>query len=50
MIKTLMKLFVPKPATLAKMAAGKIQKVVNESDKADTIAKFANIASYATDI
>lgn len=34
MIKTLMKLFMPKPATLANMAAEKIQKVVNESNKA----------------
>ena len=32
------------------MAAEKIQKAVNESNKADTIAKCASIASYATDI
>lgn len=50
MIKTLIKMFMPKPATLAKMAARKLQKAVNESDKAEMIAKCANIASYATDI
>ena len=32
------------------MAARKIQNAVNESDKADTIAKCASIASYATDV
>ena len=32
------------------MAAEKIQKVVNESNKAEAIAKCAGIASYATDI
>lgn len=32
------------------MAARKIQNAVNESDKAEMIAKCANIASYATDI
>lgn len=32
------------------MAAEKIQKAVNESNKADMISKCASIASYATDI
>ena len=32
------------------MAAEKIQKAVNESNKADTIAKCANIAASVTDI
>lgn len=32
------------------MAAERIQKAINESNKADTIAKCAGIASYATDI
>lgn len=32
------------------MAAEKIQKAINESNKADMIAKCASIASYATDI
>lgn len=50
MIKAIIKLFMPSPQKLAKMAARKIQKAVNESDKANTIAKCAGIASYATDI
>ena len=50
MIKTLMKLFMPKPATLAKMAAKQIQKAVNESNKAEMIAKCANIAASVTDV
>ena len=50
MIKTLIKLFMPSPRKLANMAAEKIQKAVNESNKAEMIAKCAGIASYATDI
>ena len=50
MIKTLIKLFMPSSQTLANMAAEKIQKAVNESNKADTIAKCASIASSITDI
>lgn len=50
MIKTLIKLFMPSPRKLANMAAEKIQKAVNESNKAEAIAKCAGIASYATDI
>ena len=50
MIKAILKLFMPKPATLAKMAAEKIQKAVNESNKAAAISKCAGIASSVTDI
>ena len=50
MIKTLIKLFMPSSQTLANMAAERIQKAVNESNKADTIAKCASIASSITDI
>lgn len=50
MIKTLIKMLMPSPKKLANMAAEKIQNAVNESNKAATIAKCANIASYATDI
>ena len=50
MIKTLIKIFMPSPRKLANMAAEKIQKAVNESNKAEMIAKCAGIASYATDI
>lgn len=50
MIKTLIKLFMPSSQTLANMAAEKIQKAVNESNKAEMIAKCANIAASITDI
>ena len=50
LLKRLIKAFMPSPATLAKMAAERIQKAVNESNKADTIAKCANIAASVTDI
>ena len=50
MIKTLIKLFMPSSQTLANMAAEKIQKAVNESNKADTTAKCASIAASVTDI
>ena len=50
MIKAIIKLFMPSPQKLANMAAEKIQKAVNESNKADTIAKCASIASSITDI
>ena len=50
MIKTLMKLFVPSPQTLAKMAAKQIQAAINGSQKAETISKCANIAASVTDI
>ena len=50
LIKRLMKMFVPSPQTLAKMASKQIQDAVNESGKADTIARCAGIASSVTDI
>ena len=50
MIKAIMKLFMPKPATLAKMASKQIQEAVNGCQKGDTIAKCANIAASVTDI
>ena len=50
LIKCLAKMFVPSPQTLAKMAAKQIQAAINNSQKADTIAKCANIAAYATEI
>ena len=49
-IKRLMKMFVPSPETLAKMAAKQIQDAVNSCQKGDTIAKCANIAASVTDI
>ena len=50
MIKTLIKMLMPSPQKLARMAAEKIKDTVNESNKADTIAKCANIAASVTDI
>ena len=50
MIKAIVKWFMPKPATLAKMAAKQIQEAVNGCQKAETIAKCANIAASVTDI
>ena len=50
MIKALMKIFMPKPQTLAKMAAKQIQEAVNGCQKGAMIAKCANIASSVTDI
>lgn len=50
LIKRLMKMFVPSPQTLAKMASKQIQDAVNSCQKGDTIAKCANIAASVTDI
>ena len=50
LIKRLMKMFVPSPQTLAKMASKQIQDAVNGCQKGETIAKCANIAASITDI
>ena len=50
LIKRLAKMFVPSPQTLAKMASKQIQDAVNGCQKAETIAKCANIAASVTDI
>ena len=50
MIKTLIKIFMPSPATLAKMASKQIQEAVNGCQKGETIAKCANIAASVTEI
>lgn len=50
LIKRLIKTFMPSPATLAKMAAKRIQDAVNGCQKAEMISKCANIASSVTDI
>ena len=42
-MKWLIKLFIPSPAKLAKMAAEKLADAVNESGKTDTIAKYSLI-------
>ena len=50
LIKRLAKMFVPSPRSLANMASKQIQAAINGSQKAETIAKCANIAAYATEI
>ena len=49
-MKWLFKLFIPKPATLANMAAEAIAKAINESDKADLIAKYDSYAVRLTEL
>lgn len=50
LLKSLMKMFVPSPQTLAKMASKQIQDAVNSCQKGEMIAKCAGIASSVTDI
>lgn len=50
MIKMIVKMFMPKPQTLAKMASKQIQEAINGCQKAAAIAKCANIAASVTDI
>lgn len=50
LIKRFVKMFVPSPNTLAKMAAKQIQEAVNGCQKGQTIAKCASIAASVTDI
>ena len=50
LLKRLIKMFMPSPQTLAKMAAKQIQDAINGCQKAETIAKCANIAASVTDI
>lgn len=49
-MKFILKMFMPKPETLARWAADAIKRCVNESGKADVIAKYATISSKATEI
>ena len=50
LLKRLIKTFMPSPQTLAKMASKQIQDAINGCQKAETIAKCANIAASVTDI
>ena len=50
LLKRLIKMFMPSSQTLAKMASKQIQDAVNGCQKAETIAKCANIAASVTDI
>lgn len=46
----LIKLFIPKPATLANYSAKTIQSAINGSGKEELIAKYSNLANKATDV
>lgn len=46
----ILKLFIPKPATLATYAAKGIQEAINGSGKEQLIAKYSNLANSATDV
>ena len=46
----LIKLFIPKPATLATMAAEAIAKSINESNKTELIAKYDSYAIKLTEL
>lgn len=50
MTKWLIKLFMPKPATLAEMAAEAIAKAINESEKTELIAKYDSYAIKLTEL
>ena len=50
LLKRLITAFMPSPQSLAKMAAEQIQDAVNGCQKAEMIAKCANIAASVTDI
>ena len=50
MTKWLIKLFMPKPATLAEMAAEAIAKAINDSNKTDIIKQYDGYAIKLTEL
>ena len=46
----ILKLFIPKPSTLASYSAKTIQSAINGSGKEELISKYSNLASKATDV
>lgn len=44
------KLLMPKPQSLAKMAAGKVQELANGSDKFAAFARYSRMADDALDV
>lgn len=50
MTKWFIKLFIPKPATLANMAAEAIAEAINESDKTDIIKQYDGYAAKLTEL
>ena len=49
-MKWFIKLFIPKPAKIAEMAAEVIAKTINESNKAELIAKYDSYAVKLTEL
>lgn len=49
-MKWFIKLFMPKPATLAEMAAEAIAKAINESNKTDIIKQYDGYAVKLTEL
>ena len=49
-MKWLVKLFIPKPAKIAEIAAEAIAKAINESNKAELIAKYDSYAIKLTQL
>ena len=50
MTKWFIKLFIPKPATLAEMAAEAIAKAINDSNKTDIIKQYDGYAIKLTEL
>lgn len=50
MIEKIVKMLMPKPSRLAKMAASKVQELANGSDKFATAAKYSVMADEALEI
>ena len=50
MTKWFIKLFIPKPATLANMAAEAIAKAINDSNKTDIIKQYDGYAIKLTEL
>ena len=46
----ILKIFIPKPATLANYAAKGVQEAINGSGKEELIAKYSNLANKATEV
>lgn len=50
MIEKIVKMLMPKPARLAKMAASKVQELANGSDKFAAAAKYSVMADEALEV
>lgn len=50
MIEKIVKMLMPSPSRLAKMAAGKVQELANGSDKFAAFAKYSRVSDEALDV